>query len=98
MPNRAISKRLAAVQIISIAQHARPKTIGHIDELRPQLYILSNDVIVTDDCSSLGTGISGFDNSLFISGNTPHIIFYRLSFPLWAFHHFCQSIDLRPYD
>ena len=46
-----------------------------MDERRPQLYILSNDVIVTADCSSLGTGISGLDSSLFISENTPHILF-----------------------
>jgi hypothetical protein len=37
MPKRARSKRLAAVQIISIAQQARPKNIGHTEARRPQL-------------------------------------------------------------
>src|SRR3954462_4518492 len=36
-PNRAMSNRLEAVQIISIAQHARPKPRGHKLERRPQL-------------------------------------------------------------
>ena len=37
IPKRAKSKRLVAVQIISIAQHARPNIIGQMDERRPQL-------------------------------------------------------------
>ena len=36
-PNRAMSNRLDAVQIISIAQHARPKPSGHRLDRRPQL-------------------------------------------------------------
>src|SRR5208283_3555930 len=35
-PNRAISKREAPVDIISMAQHARPKLIGQIEDLRAQ--------------------------------------------------------------
>jgi hypothetical protein len=37
IPNRAKSKRLVAVQIISIAQHAKPNIIGQIDDRLPQL-------------------------------------------------------------
>ncbi len=40
-PNRAMSNRLEAVQIISIAQHARPKPSGQSAERRPQLYTVS---------------------------------------------------------
>src|SRR5580704_777561 len=36
-PKRAISKRDAPIDIISIAQQARPNVIGHIDPLRIQL-------------------------------------------------------------
>src|SRR6185295_12113135 len=36
-PKRSISKRPAPVAIISIAQHARPKVIGHNAEARAQL-------------------------------------------------------------
>jgi hypothetical protein len=35
-PNRSMSKRPAPVAIISIAQHARPKVIGHNADLRAQ--------------------------------------------------------------
>src|SRR5271157_718281 len=37
IPKRARSKRLAAVQIISMAQQARPNIIGQTDARRPQL-------------------------------------------------------------
>jgi hypothetical protein len=36
-PNRAMSKREADAAIISIAQQARPKPIGQIDDSRAQL-------------------------------------------------------------
>ena len=36
-PKRSMSKRLAAVEIISIAQHASPNWSGQIDDRRPQL-------------------------------------------------------------
>src|SRR5215831_16840813 len=36
-PKRAMSNRLLAVQIISMAQQARPKPNGHKAERRPQL-------------------------------------------------------------
>src|ERR1051325_7797279 len=36
-PKRSMSKRPAPVAIISIAQHARPKVIGHKADLRAQL-------------------------------------------------------------
>jgi hypothetical protein len=37
IPKRAKSNRLVAVQIISMAQHARPNIIGQIEDRRPQL-------------------------------------------------------------
>jgi len=40
--------RDAIIDIISIAQHARPKLIGQIAFLRPQLINLSNEVVSTD--------------------------------------------------
>src|SRR2546428_13429119 len=44
MPKRSPSKRDANVAIISIAQQARPKETGQIDELRAQLKIFSVEV------------------------------------------------------
>src|SRR3990170_585714 len=44
-PKRSTSKREANVAIISIAQHARPKATGQIDDLRAQLKIFSVDVV-----------------------------------------------------
>ena len=38
-PKRAMSNRDAEAAIISIAQHARPKPIGQIDDSRAQLRI-----------------------------------------------------------
>src|SRR5690348_5383059 len=46
-PKRAISKRDAPIDIISIAQHARPKVIGQIEFLRIQLMTLSTVVRTT---------------------------------------------------
>src|SRR6185295_678729 len=45
-PNRSMSNRLAPTAIISIAQHARPKVIGHTLLARPQLIAQSSDVMI----------------------------------------------------
>src|SRR5271168_5109331 len=44
-PKRAISKRDAPIDIISIAQQARPKVIGQIEFLRIQLTVESSVVM-----------------------------------------------------
>src|SRR5215831_6202187 len=44
-PKRAISKREADIDIISIAQQAKPNDIGQIEFLRPQLIALSSVVV-----------------------------------------------------
>src|SRR5215475_6083385 len=46
-PNRAISKRDAPIDIISIAQQAKPKVIGQIELLRIQLTAESRVVSTT---------------------------------------------------
>src|ERR1041384_1757364 len=46
-PKRAISKREAPIDIISIAQQARPKVIGQMEFLRIQLATLSTGVSPT---------------------------------------------------
>src|SRR5438477_2056144 len=46
-PKRAISKRDAPIDIISIAQQARPKVMGQIEFLRIQLTTLSTVVSTT---------------------------------------------------
>src|SRR5437764_14515136 len=46
-PKRAISKRDAPMDIISMAQHARPKVMGQIELLRIQLTTLSTVVRTT---------------------------------------------------
>src|SRR6185312_2911501 len=46
-PKRAISNRAADMDIISIAQQARPKVIGQMEFLRTQLTALSSEVITT---------------------------------------------------
>src|SRR5581483_10741692 len=46
-PKRAMSKRDALIDIISIAQHARPKLIGHSDDLRAQLIAWSSEATIT---------------------------------------------------
>src|SRR2546421_5863134 len=43
-PNRATSKRAAAMDIISMAQHARPKPSGQMELLRAQFTALSSVV------------------------------------------------------
>src|ERR1700685_3814265 len=46
-PKRAISKREAPMDIISMAQHAKPKVIGQMEFLRIQLTALSMVVSTT---------------------------------------------------
>jgi hypothetical protein len=63
-PNRSMSKRDAPVAIISIAQHANPKVIGHNADLRAQLKTKSAVVVIIplDDStiSSLSFAIVSF--------------------------------------
>src|SRR5580692_263951 len=51
-PKRAISKREAPIDIISIAQQARPKVMGQIELFRIQLTAKSIDVRNTPSGSS----------------------------------------------
>jgi hypothetical protein len=51
-PKRAISKREAPIDIISIAQQARPKVIGQIEFLRIQFTAESR--VVSTTCSFAG--------------------------------------------
>src|SRR6185295_19153879 len=61
-PKRSMSKREAPVAIISIAQQARPKVIGHRADLRAQLNTKSTvDVMIPlgdSIVSSLGSAIA----------------------------------------
>src|ERR1035437_3671465 len=50
-PKRAISKREALAAIISMAQHARPKVSGQMDDSRAQLNTWST-LVVTIFCSN----------------------------------------------
>ena len=52
-PKRAISKRDAPIDIISIAQQAKPKVMGQIEFLRTQFTALSSVVSTTPSCSAL---------------------------------------------
>src|SRR5215813_1482340 len=49
-PKRAISKRDAPIDIISIAQQARPKVIGQMEFLRTQFTTLSSEARITPSC------------------------------------------------
>ena len=51
-PKREMSKREALIDIISMAQQARPNAIGQMEFLRPQLITLSTVVRNAPDCSS----------------------------------------------
>src|SRR5271169_32576 len=51
-PKRAISKREAPMDIISIAQHAKPNVIGQMEFLRIQLTALS--IVVSTTPSGVG--------------------------------------------
>src|ERR1700733_1460234 len=46
-PKREMSKREALIDIISIAQQARPNAMGQMEFLRPQLITLSRVVVIT---------------------------------------------------
>src|SRR5438128_392301 len=65
-PKRSISNRDAPVAIISIAQQASPKVIGHSADLRAQLKTKSTVVVITplDDStiSSLSFAITSIQN------------------------------------
>src|ERR1700722_13319342 len=52
MPKRARSKRLAAVAMNSIAQHAVPNGIGHSEFARPQFTRKSSLVVTQLSCVS----------------------------------------------
>src|SRR5271165_3611405 len=49
-PNRAMSKRDAPIDIISIAQQARPNVIGQMEFLRTQFTTLSSEARMTPSC------------------------------------------------
>src|SRR6185436_18091056 len=66
MPNRAISNRLAAVAMNSMAQHAVPNGMGHSEFARDQLTRKSSRVVThpSCDCGSYETTLrSGPDVS-----------------------------------
>jgi hypothetical protein len=46
-PKRAASYRDAIIDIISMAQHARPNVMGHKEFLRAQFNALSSVVVIT---------------------------------------------------
>src|SRR5882724_3993819 len=66
-PKRAISNRDALIDIISIAQQARPNDMGQMEFLRPQLMALSSVVMIRPSdaavrarcCSSMRAKSSG---------------------------------------
>ena len=45
-----LCNKMAPACIISTAQQARPKVIGHIEPVRVQLMILSSDVVTKPSC------------------------------------------------
>src|SRR5271166_3438017 len=49
-PKRAMSNLEAPIDIISIAQHAKPKVIGQIEFLRTQFTTLSREARMTPSC------------------------------------------------
>src|SRR5947199_6660683 len=55
MPKRSRSLRAAPVAIISMAQHARPKLIGHSEDDRAQLNSFSSVVVITGSSGMLLT-------------------------------------------
>src|SRR5665213_3657278 len=55
-PKREISKREPIIDIISIAQQARPKLMGQMAFLRPQLTTLPRVVITIDSPNSSTSG------------------------------------------
>src|SRR4030095_12168086 len=85
MPKRSTSKREANVAIISIAQQARPKVTGQIDELRAQLKIFSVEVVTIQPPGKWWMA-SAIDASasevLSLSGRS-----------CWYFSHSCRSLN-----
>src|SRR6266511_2934692 len=85
MPKRSTSKRDANVAIISIAQQARPKVTGQIDELRAQLKIFSVEVVTIQPPGKWWMA-SAIDASasevLSLSGRS-----------WWYFSHSCRSLN-----
>ncbi len=74
-PNRATSKRDAAMDIISIAQQASPNPSGQIELLRAQFTALSSCVkMMPSSCSSLPKS-SGFSRVTFL----PTVVLIRAS-------------------
>src|SRR5690606_34547765 len=61
MPNRAMSKRDAAVAMYSMAQHAVPNGIGHIELARDQLAGKSSRVV---------TQLGDIDETIVVSSST----------------------------
>src|ERR1700681_844568 len=61
-PNRAMSYREQLIAIISMAQHARPKVTGQIDERRAHCTIFSTVVVNTgiSDSSPIGMALYTF--------------------------------------
>src|SRR5260221_8397843 len=59
-PNRATSNRAAAIDIISIAQHAKPNPSGQIELFRAQFTALSSVVKMIPSSSSSLPKSSGF--------------------------------------
>src|SRR5450432_3242458 len=57
IPKRSRSLWEAPVAIISIAQHAKPKVIGQMEDFRDQLTKRSSDVVITFSPSGLSTPI-----------------------------------------
>src|SRR6266566_9995346 len=60
-PKRAMSKRDADMDIISMAQQARPKLMGHSDDLRAQFTAWSSLVKMRPSCAedcSVATDVS----------------------------------------
>src|SRR6185369_16608198 len=57
MPKRSRSLWEAPVAIISMAQQARPKVIGQMDDFLDQLTSASSDVVMTFSPSGLSTPI-----------------------------------------
>src|SRR5215208_970510 len=65
-PKRAISKRAVPTAIISMAQQANPKVIGHKEEVRAQAMSESNDVTMAWPLRSHGT--SSRDSRIWSAG------------------------------
>src|SRR5580704_8539045 len=57
-PKREMSKREALIDIISIAQQARPNAMGQMEFLRPQLITLSRVVVITPACNAACSTVS----------------------------------------